>query len=210
MADEVEVTILPNGDVVKFFPENHIYYVNDVQVPSVTQKIQEVNGDSYDKVNPELLERSAKYGTKIHKQIQGLIELRDCGWEIEDIVKEKDQETRNYFTIVEPLYKIIPLFVEKVVVLYNNEGVPVAAGRFDLACRIGEKQELAICDFKTTSVIHTKSVSAQLNLYKKAAEQSGYFNPGEITYLGAIHLSGSQCKVKPIQIFGEAFFEKYI
>lgn len=209
MTEVVETTVLPNGDTVDFYPDEHIYHVNGVEVPSVTRKIQEIYGDSYSMVNPNLLQRSADYGTKVHKEIQGLIELRDCGWDISDRISEKTQETRNYFNQIEPLYKIFPLFTEKVVVLYNDEGKPVAAGRFDLACRIGDDKQLAICDFKTTSTIHTKNVSAQLNLYKKAAEQSGYFEPGEVTYLGAIHLSGEQSKVKPIQIFGEAFLKKF-
>lgn len=208
MPDTIEITFLPNGDKVDFYPDTHTYLVNGVEVPSITQKIQQVYGDSYSKVNPDLLERSANYGTKVHKEIQGLIELRACGWSIEDSLEGKCQETKNYFNYVEPIYEITPIFTEKVVVLYNEEGIPVAAGRFDLACRI-KNNTVAICDFKTTSTIHTKNVSAQLNLYKKAAEQSGYFPVGTIRYLGAIHLSGAQCKLKPIQIFGEEFLKKF-
>jgi len=206
---DMEVFVLPNGQKVEFYPEEHRYFVNGQEVSSITKLIQKVYGDPYQMVNPTILEDSAKYGTKVHKEIQDLIEMRNLGIDIEDFIKEKTQETRNYFDLVEPAYHITPLFTEKVVVLYNDEGVPVAAGRFDLACRIGKKQELSICDFKTTTTLHVKEVSAQLNLYKKAAEQSGYFKPGEITHLGAIHLSGEQCKEKPIQIFGESFLKKF-
>ena len=208
--NETEVVVLPNGETVVFYPSSHSYFVRDKKVPSITELIQNVYGNSYANVNPELLQRSAEYGTKVHKQIQDLIDMRLMGLDISDLLTDKNQETRNYFTYIEPIYKVNPLFTEKIVVLYNDNDEPVAAGRFDLACEVGEDRQKAICDFKTTSAIHTKNVSAQLNLYKKAAEQSGYFTKGEITYLGAIHISGEQYKLKPIQIFGEGFFKKFI
>lgn len=206
---EIENFTLPNGEKVEFIPDTHTYLVRGVKVPSITEVLKRVHGNKYINVDPELLERSANYGTKVHKEIQDYIEIRKTGIDIESFIKESTQETRNYFNIIEPVYKIEPLLTEIVVVLYDNDE-PIAAGRFDLAAHHPSDDNIMLCDFKTTSSLNIKDVSAQLNLYKKAAEQSGYFKPGEITELAAIHLSGEQCKMRPIQIFGETFFEKYI
>lgn len=204
-----EEFVLPNGEKVEFFSDTHTYLVRGIEVPSITEVLKRVHGDKYKNVNPELLERSAAYGTKVHKQIQDYIELRKVGIDIEPFLQESTQETKNYFTIIEPIYKIEPLLTEVVVVLYDEDN-PIAAGRFDLVAYHLPNNNIILCDFKTTSSINTKDVSAQLNLYKRASEQSGYFQQGEITELAAIHLSGEQATLKPIPIFGETFLKKYI
>ena len=66
---------LPNGENVIFIPDTHTYLVRGIKVPSITELLKRVHGDKYKNVNPELLERSAIYGTKVHKEIQDHIEL---------------------------------------------------------------------------------------------------------------------------------------
>lgn len=206
----IEKFVLPNGEQVEFIPESHTYIVRGKKLPSITTVLKIVHGDSYSNVNPELLKRSSEYGTKVHKEIQDLVEIRKTGIDIEPFLMKSTQETKNYFNMIEPIYHIDPLMTEIVVVLYDENNEPVAAGRFDLVYKDLTNEKLILSDFKTTSAILTKSVSAQLNIYKKAAEQSGYFKEGEITGLSVIHLSGEQAKLKPIPMFGETFFQKYI
>ena len=206
----MESFVLPNGEKVEFFPETHTYVVRGEKLPSITELLTRVHGDKYGFVDQGLLERSAEYGTKVHQEIQTLIDTRECGIDIVPLLEDSTQETKNYFVFIEQCYEVVPIMTEKVVVLYDREGTPIAAGRFDLACKKGPEQKIALCDFKTTSSLNTKMVSDQLNLYKIAAEQSGYFKPKEISELAAIHLSGSQCKMRTVQIFGEKFYDKYI
>lgn len=201
---------LPNGEEVEFDAESHVYTVRGVTVPSITQLLERAYGDHLKFVDPEVVERAAVYGTKVHKEIQDLIELQQLGIDIEPFLEKSTQETCNYFKIVAPVYKIKPLYTEIVVVLYDKEQQPIAAGRFDLAAENLETHRKALCDFKTTTSLNLKLVSDQLNLYKIACEQSGYFQKGEITELAAIHLSGLTCRLRPIRIFQEAFYEKYI
>ena len=202
----LEKHILPNGTEVTFCPESHKYYVDGQEVPSVTTIIQEYYGNMYAAVRPEILEAAAKYGTNVHKDLNDLIELRSKN---EGIPLISDYvEVNNYFEFVEPIYDIKPVMAERVIVIYDDFGKPIAAGRFDLLCTV--KGKLTLADFKTTSTIHRQSVSAQLNLYLKGAVQSGYIEDGSEVDLGVIHLSGSTSKYVPITKFGPGFFEKIL
>lgn len=203
--DIKEEFILPNGIKGEFYLASHTYIIEGEEVPSITTLISQVYGDSYASVNPTLLQRSAAYGTKVHDELSNLIELRKISPDI-PLVSEL-QEVNNYFKIIEPVYKVEPVLSEQIVVLYDDNNKPVAAGRFDLMCQV--KGKLTLSDFKTTSQIHKKLVTAQLNLYLKAAYQSGYIENMDLD-LTVIHLSGSQSKMVPIMKLKDEFFTKFI
>lgn len=205
MQNNMENHLLPNGTKVIFYPDTHTYFVDGKELPSITTLLTKVYGNTYANVNPDLLKRSAEYGTKVHEELQNLIELRK---EDDGIPLYSDyQEVENYFKFVEPIYLIEPIMTEKVVVLYNDQGEPCAAGRFDLLCKV--KGELTLADFKTTSTIHRQLVTGQLNLYLKAAEQSGYLSPQDNVKLGVIHLSGATSRYVPIAKLGDNFIKKF-
>ncbi len=210
MGLEVEKHTLPNGDIVEFYPTDHQYVCNGAVLPSVTTLLKQVYGDVYAAVDPELLKRSADYGTQVHSELQSLITARAKGADIWGMITSPTmhQETINYFVFVEPIYKIKPVMVEKVVLLYDKNKKAVAAGRFDLLAEVGGVTTL--CDFKTTSAIHGKMVRAQLNLYLKAAVQSGYLSLGQKYNLAAIHLSGEICRMIPIPVLGDVLVNKFI
>lgn len=199
-----ETCTLPNGELVKYQDETHTYLVRGRQVPSITELLKLVYGDTYSAVDPDLLKKSADYGTAVHHELDSLINLRETGFDINDLITYP--ETKNYFLYIEPFYKIVPLLTERMVVLYNAFKEPIAAGRFDLICEVDGTKTLA--DFKTTSTIHRQLVSAQLNLYRRAAFQSGYIDDENIS-LGVIHLSGKTYEYKTMTSFGEGFFNKF-
>lgn len=202
--DKEEIRVLPNGEEVKYYDDTHTYFVRGKEVPSITTLLKVVYGDNYSAVDPDLLKRSSEYGTAVHKELDDLINLRELGYDIEDLIKYP--ETKNYFYYIEPLYKIKPLMTEQMVVLYNKDNEPVAAGRFDLICEVDGVKTLT--DFKTTTTIHRQLVSAQLNLYRRAAYQSGYIDSEDLP-LGVIHLSGKVYEYKTLVNFGEGFFKKF-
>ena len=200
---------IPNGHQVEFLPETHQYFVEGSEVPSITTLLSRVYGDIYGAVNPELLKRAADYGTAVHDELQRWIELRKIDADIPIITTY--QEVNNYFSLVEDIYRIKPIMTEQVVVLYDDSGLPASAGRFDLLCTVNG--DLTLADFKTTSVIHRKQVTAQLNLYLRAARQSGYLasDPAEQPVkLAAIQLSGEKSKLLPIQVLGPQFYQQFI
>ena len=208
MIEEKEIFLLPNGVSVDFYPETHQYFVDDKELPSITTLLAKVYGNPYANVNPDMLKRAADYGTAVHNELQELIEMRK---ESPDIpLAYSYQETENYFKFVEEIYKIKPILTEQVIVLYNDNNIPVSAGRFDLLCTVND--ELTLADFKTTSTIHRQMVTAQLNLYARGAMQSGYISRSEKEKLklGVIHLSGEKGRFIPVPTLGEGFYSKFL
>ena len=204
---EYEMHVLPNGERVFYIDKTHSYFVNGVELPSITTILASVYGDIYSSVNKTLLAKSAEYGTSVHSELRCHIDKRIESPEYTPVGFEHN-EVRNYFEIVEPIWQIRPIMTERVVVLYSQDGAPVAAGRFDLLCDVGD--QLTLADFKTTSVIHRKQVTAQLNLYLMAAIQSDYLPPERSVALGVIHLHGPTSKFVPIQRLSSDFYLKFL
>ena len=98
--NRVERHLLPNGAEVDYIDETHEYFINGIKYPSITELLKNKFGNQYNNVNPEILKRSSEYGTRVHKEIQSLIEMRDAGIEPFSEI----QEVCNYFTYVEPIY----------------------------------------------------------------------------------------------------------
>lgn len=211
---EHEKHVLPNGMEVFFYPETHTYKYGERVLPSVTTLLKDKYGDKYANVQPDLLKRAAEYGTAVHKQIQDLVELRESLWDdTTQLLKEpseffKYQEVENYFKFVEPIYKVRPSIMEKVVLLFGEDDLPAAAGRFDMYGTVDGAPTLI--DIKTTSAINRQSVTAQLNLYLAAAIQSGYFDPSDEIKLGVVHLSGATGRYVPIPKLAKDFYKGFL
>jgi len=203
---EKETHILPNGEVVEFFPETHQYFWNGKELPSITQLISKRFGNSYDAVNPEILKSASEYGSIIHDQLSTIIDKKLAGIK-EDIQTDYD-EVYNYFCYVEPFYGIRPTMTEKVVLLYGADGTPAACGRFDLLAKLNG--ENALLDFKTTTNMHILSVTNQLNLYLIAAKQSGYIKDISNFKLGAINLVKNEWNFVPIAVLSPDFYLKFL
>lgn len=202
----LEEHVLPNGVKVLFDPDEHKYYVNGKEVPSITTLLQAHYGNKYAMVRPEILKASAQYGTNVHAELEHYINLRKKDPNTE-IISQYD-EVKNYFSFVEPIYKISPIMTEKVVVLYGPDGEVAAAGRFDMFCTVDGKPTLT--DFKTTSTINRQSVSAQLNLYLTGMLQSGYVKDISDINLGVIHLSGMKSTYTPLTKFADNFYLTFV
>ena len=202
-----ETHVLPNGQYVFYSDETHTYIVNGIELPSITSLLQLVYGDTYSKVNPAILKAAAEYGTAVHAELQESIDkqIENPEYLPSSLLYP---ESQHYFNLVAPIWKITPCLTEKIVVLYGPNNRPVAAGRFDLLCKVNGK--LVLADFKTTSTIHRQLVTAQLNLYRKAAIQSGYFSEEDNVELGVIHLHKDTSKYSPINILADDFYLKFL
>ena len=202
----LEKHVLPNGVVVLFDPEEHKYYVDGEEVPSITTLLEERYGSSYGMVHPDILAAAARRGTNVHCELEHFIELRKKDPQTK--IESEYDEVKNYFEFVEPIYKIASIMNEKVVVLYGADGKVAAAGRFDMFCTVNGKKTLV--DFKTTSTIKRQLVSAQLNLYLTGLLQSGYVDSTDDIDLGVIHLSGSKSTYTPLTKFAKEFYLTFV
>lgn len=202
-----ETHILPNGQCVFYSDETHTYIVDGLELPSITSLLSLVYGDTYAAVNKNILHRAAEHGTIIHSELQTVIEHR---LENPDYIIDipLHEESQQYFQLIEPIWQIKPIQTEQIVVLYGPNNRPIAAGRFDLLCTV--QDELTLVDFKTTSTIHRQLVTAQLNLYRKAAIQSGYFSIDDNVKLGVIHLRKETSKYTPIAVLSDDFYLKFL
>lgn len=157
--------------VARFDEEIHTYYDQDNKPFISTTKLLEVGGitQSYDFVDKDLLKASADKGNLVHKEIEDYIKKGEIGF-----TKELD-EFINYLKA----HKLAPVASELVV---NDD---LVAGTIDLVLK-AENGELILADVKTTSTIHSDSVSWQCSIYKDLYEHT---HDEKITQLQVFHFN---------------------
>ena len=147
---------------IVFNETDHTYFVDGVQVPSVTDILAPLHR-SYGKVNPSVLEYAAKRGSAVHEAL----ELIDYG---ED--PEVYPETIGYINAYEDwknVYKPEWLGIEKIV--FCEEGWFI--GTLD---RVGilNGDELAVVDIKTSTPNRESYVSVCLQTMAYAMAYSSH------------------------------------
>lgn len=174
-----------NDLTLEYDDDEHIYLVDGVIVPSVTQVLKVQFGGKYANVNRSVLQRAANRGTEIHKAIENY-----CRGD-EDLIAIK--EVRN-FRFLKNQYNFKVLENEKPIIIVKD-GMPIAAGRLDLVLDI--KDGTALADIKTTSTLDKEYLAYQLNLYRIGYMQSYGV---DITGLYGVHLRDDKRKLVSIPI----------
>lgn len=174
-----------NDLTLEYDDDEHIYLVDGVIVPSVTQVLKVQFGGKYANVNRSVLQRAANRGTEIHKAIENY-----CRGD-EDLIAIK--EVRN-FRFLKNQYNFKNLENEKPIIIVKD-GTPIAAGRLDLVLDI--KDGTALADIKTTSTLDKEYLAYQLNLYRIGYMQSYGV---DITGLYGVHLRDDKRKLVSIPI----------
>lgn len=176
------------GHTLEYDDDEHIYLVDGVIVPSITQILQVKFKNKYDKIDPDVLSRAAERGTAIHKAIEDYCNI--------GVVKCKEASN---FRFLECRYNFTPIENESPVILFKHDK-PVAAGRFDLLLYIDN--EVALADIKTTSTLDKTYLAYQLNLYKLAYEQCYLYTKinRPIKTLYGIHLREDKRKMVEIPV----------
>ena len=173
-----------NGHELEYFEDGHIYLVDGVVVPSITQLLKVRFSNKYNHVDKATLERASEAGTKVHE----VIEAWCRNGEDSDL-----KELRNFKTL-QRLYKFQVLENEIPVILFmDNE--PVSAGRLDMLITLNG--EIGLADIKRTSALDKEYLFYQLNLYRIAYQQC---YGTDIKLLRGIHLREDRRKFVPIPI----------
>ena len=173
-----------NGYTLEYDDESHIYIVDGVIVPSVTQILAVKFGNKYAGVNRSTLKRAASRGTAIHEAIENF-----CRYGKDSELKE----LRN-FRFLAAYYEFFVVNNE-IPIIIAKDNTPVAAGRLDLT--IGINGDEAIADIKTTATLDKEYLAYQLNLYRIGYMQSYDAN---ITQLYGIHLKDDKRKLVNIPV----------
>ena len=172
-----------NGYYVEFVEEQHIYIVDGIILPSITQLLSKKFPDTYKHVDPDVLQRASERGTALHEQIEAF-----CRTGVMD-----NREVKN-FAFLQKHHGFKVLSNELPVILFEHDE-PVACGRIDLVIEIDGKRGLA--DIKRTSVLNKEYLFYQLNLYRLAYQDSWH---SEISFLKGIHIRNETRKFVDIPI----------
>ena len=70
MSNECVKPEIPQFPELTFEEERHLYYLNGLEVPSVTTLMKPLSSDFYSTVDPEVLNKAAKRGTAIHNAVE--------------------------------------------------------------------------------------------------------------------------------------------
>jgi hypothetical protein len=151
--------------MIEFLKEDHLYLVDGIITPSVTQILQFLFPDKYKDVPIEILQNKAKYGSILHKVIE--IAEQEQTFEIE-VLKQKikginyliELSFKQYLKIKEK-YNIDVLEQEQIVA-YKD----LYCGTFDMIAYVKGKKSLL--DIKTTAELDLEYLSWQLSFYELA------------------------------------------
>ena len=152
-----------------FLDEPHIYLVNGIITPSVSEILHFMFPDKYSNVPDWILERKAKYGTKIHESIEmyeaniktmSIEEAFDVTIQAKELTYIQEASLRQYVKLKREK-KIIVLEQEKMV-----EYQRMYAGRYDMIANIDG--DTSLCDIKTTAELDEEYLSWQLSYYELA------------------------------------------
>ena len=153
--------------MVEFIEDGHIYLIDGVIVPSVTQILHKVFPEKYEGIPKEVLNAKAVYGTDVHKYIE-IINKKKPKRPLAYIKRYchpdmyQEESIRQYLEILQE-YNIEILESEKIVSYENLYG-----GTLDIKAKVNGK--LAIIDIKTTSELDKEWVSWQNSYYELADE----------------------------------------
>ncbi len=155
--------------MIEFLEEPHIYLVDGIVVPSVSEILHFIFPDKYKNVNKAILNAKAKYGTKIHESVEmyenniktmSLEEAFDVTVRTKELNYIQEASLRQYVKLKQK-YKIEVLKQEQMI-CYKKK----YAGRFDMIASIDNC--FCLCDIKTTAELDEEYLSWQLSYYELA------------------------------------------
>lgn len=180
----MDFTIAIKGHELDYIEDEHIYLVDGIIVPSITQMLKAKFGKKYEGVSAGVLARAAEKGTEMHSEIE-----RYC----EAGIESESEELRNFKFLMKQ-YKLEPIANEVPVILFDGDE-PIAAGRLDLV--LGGPEGIGGGDLKRTSTLDKEYLAYQLNLYRRAYYQS---YDVEWKFIVGIHLRESVRKLVRLPI----------
>ncbi len=151
---------------VEFLEEPHIYLVNGIITPSVTQILEFMFPDKYKGISKEILSEKAKFGRLVHKGVEVIGKNRMNDEDAYDYIENFKFGFYEKLCIREYLklrkkYKIVEIEQE---IIVNFEDI--YAGTLDMEADVDDEDSLI--DIKTTSKLDKEYLSWQLSLYEKA------------------------------------------
>lgn len=155
--------------MIDFIEKPHIYLVDGVITPSVSEILHFMFPDKYSGIPDWILERKAKYGTKIHESIEmyeaniktmSIQEAFDVTIQAKELSYIQEASLRQYLKL-KNRYNI-DVLEQEMMIQYKGK----YAGRFDMIANINGA--ISLCDIKTTAELDEEYLSWQLSYYELA------------------------------------------
>lgn len=142
--------------------ELHKYYVNGVEVPSVTDICSPISFQRLDALQKSMLDRAKARGTRCHEIAEEYLLVGEI--DIDEIETE-------YIPFVQQFVLWVKTYRPKVLYTEKRLWGKDFAGTLDLICEIDGK--IINVDYKFTSAMDKKSLSVQLEGYDRLAKENG-------------------------------------
>ena len=155
--------------MIEFLEKPHIYLVNGIITPSVSEILHFIFPDKYKGVDKRILNKKAEYGTKIHESIEmyennikamSIEEAFNVTVQAQELTYIQEASLRQYLKL-KNRYDI-KVLQQEMMVHYKR----YYAGRFDMIAEING--DLCLCDIKTTAELDKEYLSWQLSFYESA------------------------------------------
>ncbi len=159
--------------MITFIEKPHIYLVDGIITPSVSEILHFMFPDKYSGVPDWILERKAKYGTMIHESIEmyeaniktmRLEEAFDVTVQAKGLTYIQEASLRQYVKLKRE--NKIEVLEQEMMIQYNGK----YAGRFDMIANIDGA--ISLCDIKTTAELDEEYLSWQLSYYELAMNKT--------------------------------------
>ncbi len=142
--------------MVEFIEDGHIYLIDGVIVPSVSELLHFIFPNKYANIDEKILNNKANYGSIVHKAIE-------CYEQKETLPKlDLNQEfSLNQYVKIKNKNNI-EVQAQELMIYYKN----LYAGRLDMIAIVNGA--LSLLDIKTTSTLDKEYLSWQLSFYELA------------------------------------------
>lgn len=170
--------------------ENHKYYVNGVEKPSITEIAKPISQERLNALQMALVENARKRGSRCHELAEEYLLLGEL---------DTDEIEAEYFPYIQQFVLWVKTYRPKVLFTEKRFFGEDFCGTLDLLCEIDGK--VINVDYKFTSQIDKKSLSVQLEGYDRLAKENG-INIDESWFL---HIKKDGYVFKPITKDSEWF-----
>ena len=164
--------------------ENHKYYVDGIERPSVTEIAKPISEQRLNALQQHLLEQARRRGERCHELFEEYLLVGEL--DIDEIETE-------YIPYIQQFVLWVKTYKPKVIYTEKKLFIEEFCGTCDLICEIDGK--IVLVDYKCTSVADKKSLSVQLEGYYRLCTAYG-IKIDECKYL---HIKKDSYVFKPIK-----------
>lgn len=172
------------GHTLEYLDDVHVYLVDGIIVPSVSQLLRSRFGGKYSGIPTEVLRKAAEAGTAVHEAVENFCETGEVA-DLPEVQGFIELKTEHGFEVER----------NEVPIIIFDSDEPTAAGRLDLVLRMDG--EIGGADIKRTYRLDKEYLKAQLNLYRLGYLQSYGI---EWKFLKGIHLRNEVRRMVNIDI----------